>query len=156
MKKTFTKVSLMIIVCMHMFSFALAQGTQIFGTITDGGSGNPLPGVNILVKGTVLGTVTDLDGNFSLSVQSSPPLILQVSSVGYERKEIEIKNANTSNLDITLLENVILGQEVVVSASRVEESTLRSPVSVQRMDILDIQNNASTDFYDALKNMKWC
>jgi len=143
----------MLIVCMHTFSFVLAQGTQISGTITDATSGEPLPGVNILVKGTVLGTISDLQGNFSLNVQSSPPLTLVVSSVGYERSEIQITNASTSNLSISLSENIILGQEVVVSASRVEESTLRSPVSVQRMDILDIQNNASTDFYDALKNM---
>ncbi len=153
MKRTFTKVSLMIIVCMHTFSFVMAQGTAISGTITDGTTGDPLPGVNILVKGTVLGTITDLDGNFALNVQSAPPLTLVVSSVGYERKEIQITNASTSNLAVTLAESVILGQEVVVSASRVEESTLRSPVAVQRMDILDIQNNASTDFYDALKNL---
>ena len=153
MKRTFTKVFTMIIVCMHTFSLAQAQGTLISGNVADAGSGDPLPGVNLLVKGTVLGTITDLDGNFSLRVQSAPPLTLVVSSIGYGKKEIEITNANTSNLSVSLSESVILGQEVVVSASRVEESTLRSPVSIQRMDILDIQNNASTDFYDALKNM---
>ncbi len=153
MKRTFTKVSLVLIVCMHTFSYAMAQGTAISGTVTDGTTGEPLPGVNILVKGTVLGTITDLQGNFNLNVRSAPPLTLVISSVGYDRKEVEISNAATSNIAITLSESVILGQEVVVSASRVEESTLRSPVSIQRMDILDIQNNASTDFYDALKNM---
>ena len=130
------------------------KGPNFPVAITDSKTGESLLGVQyILVKGTVLGTITDLQGNFNLSVQSSPPLTLVVSSVGYEQKEIEITSSATTSLDIQLNESVLLGQEVVVSASRVEESTLRSPVSIQRMDILDIKNSASTDFYDALKNM---
>ncbi len=153
MKRTLTHIVLTLIVCMHTFAFVYAQGTTISGSVVDETTGESLVGVNILVKGTVLGTIADLNGNFNLSVRSAPPLTLVVSSVGYEQKEVEITNANTTGLTINLRESVLLGQEVVVSASRVEESTLRSPVSIQRMDILDIQNNATTDFYDALKNM---
>lgn len=153
MKRIFTRTFFSLLVCMHTISYVHAQGTQLSGSVTDSNTGEPLLGVNILVKGTVLGTITDLQGNFNLTVQSAPPLTLVISSVGYEQKEIEITSAATTSLDVQLEESVLLGQEVVVSASRVEESTLRSPVSIQRMDILDIQNNASTDFYDALKNM---
>lgn len=153
MKRIFTRAFFSLLVCMHTISFVHAQGTQLSGSVTDANTGEPLLGVNILVKGTVLGTITNLQGDFNLSVQSAPPLTLVISSVGYEQKEIEITSAATTSLDIQLTESVLLGQEVVVSASRVEESTLRSPVSIQRMDILDIQNNASTDFYDALKNL---
>lgn len=152
MKRIFTRAFFSLLVCMHTISFVHAQGTQLSGSVSDADTGEPLLGVNILVKGTVLGTITNLQGDFDLTVQSAPPLTLVISSVGYEQKEIEVSSA-TTNLDIQLTESVLLGQEVVVSASRVEESTLRSPVSIQRMDILDIQNNASTDFYDALKNL---
>ncbi|MEM9324210.1 MAG: TonB-dependent receptor [Bacteroidota bacterium] len=153
MKRTLTNIFLTLIVCMHTSAFVLAQGTTISGSITDETTGESLIGVNILVKGTVLGTISDLNGEFNLSVRSAPPLTLVVTSVGYEQKEVEVTSATTSGLTINLRESVLLGQEIVVSASRVEESTLRSPVAIQRMDILDIQNNASTDFYDALKNM---
>lgn len=151
MIKNFTKVFL-ISGCLLMAFMANAQ-TTVSGTVTDTDTGEGLIGVNILVKGTVLGTITDVDGNFSLTVSSAPPLTLVITSIGYSRQEIEITDANATGLSIQLAESVTLGQEVVVSASRVEESTLKSPVSVERMDILDIQNTASTDFYSAIKNL---
>lgn len=142
----------MITGCLFAGLIASAQ-TTISGTVTDEGNGEGLIGVNVLVKGTVLGTITDVDGNFSLTVSSAPPITLVITYVGYTRQEIEVTDANTSGLTVSLAESVLLGQEVVVSASRVEESTLKSPVSVERMDILDIQNTASTDFYSAIKNL---
>lgn len=151
MTKNFTKV--FAIVGLLLFGLSARAQTTISGTVTDGATGEALIGVNILVKGTVLGTITDVNGKFSLTVSASPPVTLVVTSVGYVRQEIEITDANTQGLTIQMDESVLLGQEVVVSASRVEESTLKSPVSVERMDILDIENTASTDFYSAIKNM---
>ncbi len=136
-----------------LISWAMAQ-TTVSGTIKDGSSGEALIGVNVLVKGTVLGTITDLDGNFKLTIKSAPPVTLVISSVGFERQEIEITQANVSGLDIMMAESTLLGQEVVVSASRVEESILESPVSIEKMDILDIVNTASDSYYKALANLK--
>jgi len=138
--------------CLFFAVSAHAQ-TTISGKVTDAETNEPLIGVNVLVKGTVLGTITDVNGEFSLTVSSSPPLTLVVSSVGYNRQEVDVTSSSVSGISIELEESVLLGQEVVVSASRVEESTLKSPVSVERMDILDIENTPSTDFYSALKNM---
>ncbi len=129
---------------------AYAQ-TTISGNIVDS-DGEALIGVNVLVEGTVLGTITDIDGNFSLTVQSQPPFNLVISYVGYETQRIEV-TSSTTQVDIQLEESTLLGQEVVVSASRVEESSLKSPVSIERMDILDIQNAPSPDFYTAIRNM---
>ena len=151
MTKNFTKF-LLITGCLFLAFIASAQ-TTISGKVTEAGSGEALTGVNILVKGTVLGTITDVDGNFKLSVSSSPPLTLVISNVGFGRQELEITDANTTDLSVEMDETVLLGQEVVVSASRVEESVMRSPVSVERMNILDIQNTPATDFYSAIKNM---
>ncbi|MFY0687070.1 MAG: TonB-dependent receptor [Cyclobacteriaceae bacterium] len=130
----------------------LAQ-TTITGTVTDE-SGEALIGVSILVKGTVLGTISEVDGSFELSVKSSPPLTLVISSVGYTRQELEITGANSNGLEVVMSESMLLGQEVVVSASRVEESILRSPVSIEKMDILAIQNTAADTYYKALANLK--
>lgn len=129
---------------------AYAQ-TTVTGTVTDS-NGEGLIGVNVLVQGTVLGTITDINGDFSLTVQSAPPFTLVISYVGYETQRVEI-SSGTTQINIQLEESTLLGQEVVVSASRVEESSLKSPVSIERMDILDIQNSASPDFYASIRNM---
>jgi len=131
----------------------MAQTTHIQGNVTDEG-GEPLGGVNILVKGQVIGTVTDIDGNFAFNVQSAPPLKIIVSMVGFASQEIEITDANTTGLDLKLEEQLIMGQEVVVSASRMEQSIMESPVSIEKMGILAIKNTASDSFYKAIGNLK--
>ncbi|MEO1021463.1 MAG: TonB-dependent receptor [Bacteroidota bacterium] len=126
--------------------------TQITGTVTDI-DGEPLAGVNIRVKDKVIGTTTDVDGTFSLTVRQDPPLTLIFSIIGFASQEVEITTQNTE-LNIRLEEETIFGSDIVVSASRVEESILKSPVSIEKMDILDVQSTASTDFYSALQNLK--
>jgi len=149
MIRNFTKMIFGLVLLMLSLG-AFAQ-TTITGNITDD-SGEGLIGVNVLVDGTVLGTITDVNGDFSLTVQSAPPFTLVVSYVGYETQRIEVNSA-TTEVNLQLEESTLLGQEVVVSASRVEESTLKSPVSIERMDILDIQNAPTPDFYAGIRNM---
>lgn len=128
--------------------------TTVSGTVKDGATGETLAGVNVVVKGRVIGTVTDLDGKFTLNIKESPPLTLVFSFVGFGSQEVEIKDANTAGLDISLQEQTLLGQEIVVSASRVEESILKSPVTIEKMDIIGIRQSAAPDYYDGLANMK--
>lgn len=127
--------------------------TTISGTVTDAETQETLIGVNILVKGKVIGTITDLDGNFSLKVNQSPPFTLVFSMVGYTSQEFEV-TGGMSQLDVELSETAVMGQEVVVSASRVEESVMKSPVSIEKMDIIAIRDAPQASFYDALNNMK--
>ncbi|MFK7952044.1 MAG: TonB-dependent receptor [Ekhidna sp.] len=127
--------------------------TTVSGKITDAVSGEELIGTQVLVKGTVLGTVTGIDGTFELKVQSPPPITLVISYVGYERQEIEV-TASGQQVNVQLAESTLLGQEVVISASRVEESILQSPVSIEKMDILDVQAAPTDTYYKALGNLK--
>ena len=60
----------------------------------------------------------------------------------------------SADVDVVLEEQTIFGSDVVDSASRVEESILQSPVSIEKIDVLDIQAAASTNFYDAIGNLK--
>jgi iron complex outermembrane recepter protein len=131
---------------------AFAQ-TAVSGKITDAISGEELIGTQILVKGTVLGTITGIDGSFELKVQSPPPITLVISYVGYERQEIEVTTSG-QKVNIQLSESTLLGQEVVISASRVEENILQSPVSIEKMDILAVQNTSSDTYYKAIANLK--
>lgn len=133
-------------------TLALAQ-TTISGTVTDAGTKETLVGVNIIVKGKVIGTITDLSGKFTLNVNQAPPFTLVFSMVGFNSKEVEV-TGGMSNLSVELAESSIMGQEVVISASRVEESIMKSPVSVEKMDIIAIREVPQASFYDALNNMK--
>ena len=153
MTKLYRLAFLLSVICLTGLTELYAQRTVISGNIVDE-TGESLIGVNILVKGTVNGTISDVQGNFSLSVASAPPITLVVTSIGYQAQEIEITSATVNDLTITMAESVLIGQEVVVSASRVEESILQSPVSIEKMDIRSIRESAAPSFYDQIANFK--
>jgi len=154
MKKFFTRqVLLMLVPFFTIINTGLAQST-ISGSIKDAENSEGLAGVNIVVQGTVTGTITELDGSFSLSTSTAPPFNLDISYVGYQGQQIEITDSDVSGLEINLTASTMMGQEVVISASRVEESILKSPVSIEKMDIRAIRETPSPTFYDAIANMK--
>ncbi|MEL7004356.1 MAG: carboxypeptidase-like regulatory domain-containing protein, partial [Bacteroidota bacterium] len=154
MKKNFTLMALLLLFGVGFANLAFAQGTSVSGQVTDATTGEPLAGVNIVVKGKVIGTISGADGNYSLNIDQAPPLTLSFSFIGFETQEIEITNPATTGLNVSLEEGSLLGQEVVVSASRVEESILESPVSIEKLDIRAIRESASPSFYDQLKTLK--
>ncbi|WP_373073585.1 SusC/RagA family TonB-linked outer membrane protein [Zeaxanthinibacter enoshimensis] len=86
----------------------LAQ-VNVSGTVTDSGSGEPLPGVSIVIKGTTTGTTTDFDGNYSINAQNGD--ILQFSYIAFKTKEIRVTG---SELNVTLQEDTEQLDEVVV------------------------------------------
>lgn len=144
---------LLLTILVSFLSHQVHAQTRVSGTVVDAETKETLVGVNILVKGKVAGTISDLSGNFQLNVNQEPPFTLVFSMVGYNTQEVEI-SSNQDKLDIELQDTEILGQEVVVSASRVEESVLQSPVSVEKMDIIAIRDAPQASFYDAINNMK--
>lgn len=127
-----------------------AQTNSIKGIIIDSNTNQTLAGVSISVKGKIIGTITDSKGNFQLS--TSLPATFIVSMVGYDRQEIDVQNYTI--LNISLKESVSELNQVVISASRIEEKILRSSVTVEKMDIRNVQNSPSANFYDALNNLK--
>jgi len=152
MKKIFTQILPSFVVLM-MLSLSVFAQTKISGKVTDSASNEALIGVSIAVKGKVIGTITDANGSFSLTTSTPVPFTISVSMVGYERQEIVVKGAKT-DFAIKLKEQSTLGQDIVVSASRIEESVLQSPVSIEKLDIRGIRDTPSASFYDALKNIK--
>ena len=137
-----------------LISFNAVSQTHISGVITEKEDNEALIGVNIVVKGSVVGTVTDFNGKFDLKINAAPPIVLVISSIGYMRQEIKITDNNVMDLAVIMEEAVELGQEVVVSASKVEERILESPVSIEKMNILDIQNTSADNYYKAIANLK--
>lgn len=89
---------------------AFAQGRQVNGTVKDA-AGEPMIGVNVLVKGTTNGTITDFDGNFSLSGVKDND-VLSVTYIGYITQEVKVGNQKTIN--VVLKEDTETLDEVVV------------------------------------------
>ncbi len=131
---------------------AMAQ-TRLSGRVTDEAQKEQLAGISISVRGKVIGTITDQKGRFALVTSTPTPFTVAVSGVGFQTQNFVITGSR-SDLNVALKEQVLIGQEVVVAASRMEESVLKSPVAVEKMDIRAIQNTPSTNFYDGLANLK--
>ncbi|MBS1488872.1 MAG: TonB-dependent receptor [Bacteroidetes bacterium] len=132
---------------------AIAQTTTISGQVKDGTNNVALPGVNIIVKGKVVGTITDANGKYALSVNQPPPFTLVFSFIGLHTEEVQVTEVNATH-DLTMHEETILGQEVVVSASRMEEKIMESPVSIEKMGILAVQNTSADNYYKGIANLK--
>lgn len=135
------------------FAGLYAQELKLKGTIKDKETNEPLAGVNIVIKGKLTGTVTDASGNFQLVTNTQPPFTILVSSVGFERQEVEITDANQT-ISVALAVKTELMSEMVFSASRVEESILQSPVSIEKMDLKQVRETPSMSFYEGLQNLK--
>ncbi len=91
----------------------------VTGTIVDANTGEALPGVSILVKGTSFGTITDLDGKYTIETNSDATLI--ISFMGYINQEIPVKNQKV--IDVSLKEDVIGLDEVVVVGYGVQKKS---------------------------------
>jgi len=126
---------------------------EISGRVTNQTSQSPLPDVSVQVKGTIAGTVTNNTGNFVLRTKTKLPFILTFSSIGFQPQELEVKSLGSS-LQVALSTQTVLGGEVVVIASRISESILKSPVAVEKLDIRAIKETPAASFYDALGNVK--
>jgi outer membrane receptor protein involved in Fe transport len=129
-----------------------AQTARIGGVVSDKVTGEKLPGVSVIVKGTSSGASTDMNGRFSLTVSATFPLQLRVSYVGYQTAEQEV--VADGEIRIALEKVPVLGQEIVISASRTPERILESPVSIERMGAAAVGETAAPSFYDAITNFK--
>lgn len=132
-----------------LFSFILlaatatAQSATITGQIT-GEGGEPLGGATVSIKGTTQGSVSDIDGNYSIKVSAGVSTLL-ISYVGYPTKEelIDAKAGERLTKNITLSEGVRLN-EIVVSGSKKPERISESPATIETIfdrEILEYAGN---------------
>lgn len=153
--KYFLQAMLLLALWLFVPGLLMAQAPQqitVSGTVTNKTSQEKLAGVTVTVKGSKAGAITDASGHFTLSIQHSWPVTLVFTSVGYEREEMVVHSQPP--IEVGLNTGEIHGTEVVVAASRVAESILKSPVSVERLDSRSIRNSPAPSFYDALANVK--
>lgn len=129
-----------------------AQSIVVSGTVTDKLTKEPIPGVSVTIKGKTVGSSTDTKGQFSFSTTESLPFTIVVSYIGFTTVEREV--TSKTGLLFELESGAILGQEVVISASRTPERILESPVSIERISAAQLKELPAPSFYDALTNLK--
>lgn len=121
-------------------------GQIISGKITDANTGETIPGVNIIVQGTTTGTVSDMDGAYSINVPSADA-VLAFSFIGYIKQEIVVGNQNV--IDVVLASDAAdLDEVVVVGYGTVKKRDLTG--SVERIDAVRFQNQTMTQLTDML------
>lgn len=116
------------------------QRGEIAGTVKDATTGETLPGVNILVKGTVLGTTSAIDGSFRIRKLPPGSYTLRVSMMGYElleKSNIVVLPDKTTTVDIGLTQSVIETPELIVIANKRRQTIQDTPNSVGVMTARD-------------------
>jgi outer membrane receptor protein involved in Fe transport len=134
-------------------SASAQNSTTVSGSVKNAKSKELVSAVSVTVKGSSVGTFTDDKGTFRFSSIKNYPVTLVFSSVGFANKEVTV-NAAKTGVEVSLEPSFTLGNEVVVSASRVPERILESPVSIERVSTATIRNTAATNYYDILTNLK--
>jgi len=127
-KKSFLKTLFVLglLVCISASGWAQQQ-MSVRGTVTDN-YGDPLPGVNIIIKGTSTGTVSDMDGNYSLEVSDAQNVVLVFRFIGFSDKEVAVKGQST--LDVRMQESSIgLDEVVAIGYGTVRKRDLTGAVS---------------------------
>ncbi|MBO4518890.1 MAG: carboxypeptidase-like regulatory domain-containing protein, partial [Paludibacteraceae bacterium] len=133
--------------CLLAASSLFAQAQKVTGSVLDAKTGEALIGVSVLEAGTTNGNITDLDGNFSISVQ--PGATLQLSYVGYQTMEIATKKGD---LGIIRLEPEAIALEDVTITGQMAR-TQQTPVAVSQVTALEIEERlAGQEFPEVLKN----
>lgn len=132
---------------------AAAQNVTISGNVKNNATKESVGAVSVVVKGTSLGTFTDDKGNFKITTSAKLPLVLVISSIGFDNLEVTVNNA-TEDVQAFLAPSSQLGQEVVISATRVPQRIMESPVSVERINAAAIRNAPAASFYDVVLGLK--
>ncbi|MEI9955162.1 MAG: TonB-dependent receptor [Ferruginibacter sp.] len=146
------RIIAILLTAIPLFTLAQLNGALLLSGKVVGENHEGLPS-SITIKGTSIGTTSDSTGKFSLVINQKLPFTLVITSIGFAPQEIEVKNTN-SKLSVQLTTQTLLANEVVVTASRTSEKILKSPVSIEKLDLKALKETPAASFYDALGNVK--
>jgi iron complex outermembrane receptor protein len=129
-----------------LFSISSIAQTTVKGTVSDKNN-SPISGANIVEDGTSNGSLTDFDGNYTITVQDNATLV--ISLLGYETKSVKVNGQTT--LNITLAEGLSLDEVVVVGSRTAPRSQTDTALPVDVLTSEDIQNTGQVTFDKALQ-----
>lgn len=114
-----------------LFAFTSVAQNKITGQVIDKENGEGLPGVNVLIKNTAQGTITDMEGNFTLETSKAFPMTLTFSFIGYAAQEVLLQSAeDIADIKVEMGQSVFLTEEVVISGTRQPERLTESPATI--------------------------
>ncbi|TBW27427.1 SusC/RagA family TonB-linked outer membrane protein [Gramella sp. KN1008] len=145
MKRKLPRIITLLFVCLGQFIFAQTQ--TVTGTVT-GEDGMPLPGVNVLIKGTSSGTQTDFDGNYT--IEASPDNTLVFSFIGMETVEYTV--GQRTNIDVTMTADSAELEEVVVTAQGIRAKPRSLSYALESVEADDVQKSRETNLVSALSS----
>ncbi len=125
-----------------------AQERAVSGKVTSVDDGAPLPGVNVVLKGTTTGTVTDIEGNYKISIPANNS-VLVFSFIGLASEELNV--GNRSIIDLQMSPDVQQLSEVVVTAVGIERDRRALGYSVESVEGAEVQQRSEPDFMKALQ-----
>jgi outer membrane receptor protein involved in Fe transport len=134
------------------FQIIFAQ-TTISGKIIDNNTKETLIGANVIIKGTSVGTASNLDGYFEIKTSDNFPIHLIISYLGYANKEVVVYGNKRNRIIFLSSDNKTL-KEVRVVDSRLTEKQKESPLTIETMDIIAIKETPAANFYDGLGALK--
>jgi hypothetical protein len=126
---------------------AMAQNGVIKGRIFDEANNEAVPFANVVILGTLIGTTSDLDGNFTITGVEPGFVKLQISFVGYETKvsrDISVSNAKTSYIDIGMKASSTNLSEIVVKVDPFQKRD-EVPLSMQKIGVKEIESNPGSN-----------
>ncbi|WMI69637.1 TonB-dependent receptor [Mangrovimonas sp. YM274] len=125
-----------------VMQFSYAQEKTVTGTVISEADGLPLPGVNVIVKGTTRGVQTDFDGNYTITASTGETLVFSFVSM----KTVEMKVGSSSSINVSMQEDVAALEEVVVVGySSRDETKVSGAVSVVKAEAIEQVPIASFD-----------
>lgn len=133
---------------------AVSVITTVKGTVLADETGEGLFNAILVVEGQASGVTTDIDGNFILQTDQKPSFFLKVSYLGYRSERLEIAKAEDVIVVRLKPDSEMSTINVVVSSSRIEQTTLSSSVSVEKLGALDLKTTPAIDPYSALAYKK--
>ncbi|MFT6837472.1 MAG: iron complex outermembrane receptor protein [Sediminicola sp.] len=135
MEQTFIKKTVLLFL-LWLPGLMMAQSV-VKGTVKDASTGEPLPGANVVIKGTSQGTIADFDGNFTIEIMDFPKTLI-ISSIGYKTSEINIANDNF--IQVSLEEGVVLDEVILVGNRSKPRTILDSSVPIDNIGVAELVN----------------
>lgn len=148
LSKALGLLSLVFCLAFSITSPVMAQGFEVTGQVVDGETDEPIPGANIVEVGTQTGTVTDVDGEFSLTVSGSD-VQLRVTFVGFQPQLVDLNGRD--NITIALEQMVGELDDIVVTAFGMERERKALGYSVTEVDGAELAQAREVNLGDALQ-----
>lgn len=118
------------------------KGRTVTGTITDAADGSPLIGVNIKLKGTITGVISDIDGNYSIHVNSSKD-VLVLSYIGYKTREIPVEDLGVINITMHS-DNEVLDEVVIIGSGTQKKVSVTGAITTVKGAALKAPSSSLT------------